>query len=130
MVDQQEFHHAFARGLDHFAVGADFLPVGSRQRTARLRLGRSGLHFDQAHAAVAGDGQTVVIAEARDFLAGLLAGLQDRHTGVDLVFRAVDGDLWHLAQAPSKPVYSAADRRAMLSRIRFSISGRKWRINP
>ena len=95
VVDQQEFHHAFARGLDHFAVGADFLPVGSRQRAARLRLGRSGLHLDQAHAAIAGDRQPLVIAEARDFLARKLARLKDGCAFGDLEFLSVYGDLGH-----------------------------------
>ena len=77
MVDQQELHHALARLLHHRRVGDDLLPVGDRQRAGRLRLRRAGLHLDQAHAAVAGDRQALVVAEARDLDAGQLAGLQD-----------------------------------------------------
>ena len=42
------------------------------------------LHLDQAHAAVAGDRQALVIAEARDLDAGLLAGLDQRDAVLDL----------------------------------------------
>ena len=44
-----------------------------------LRLRRAGLHLDQAHAAVAGDRQPLVVAEPRDLLPGQLADLQHVH---------------------------------------------------
>jgi hypothetical protein len=37
------------------------------------------LDLDEAHAAVAGDGEAAVVAEARDVHAGHLAGLEHRH---------------------------------------------------
>ena len=55
VVDEQELHHPFARLLDHRRIGLDRLAVRGRQRAARLRLGRSRRHLDQAHAAIAGD---------------------------------------------------------------------------
>jgi hypothetical protein len=67
--------------FDDGGVGDDLLLVGDRHGAARLRLGRAGLHLDQAHAAVAGDRQALVVAEARDLDAGQLAGLQDRDAG-------------------------------------------------
>jgi hypothetical protein len=70
-------------------------PFGGGQRAACLRLGRPRLHLDQAHPAVAGDGQPLVIAEARDFLAGQLAGLQDGGALRDFEFDAVYGDFRH-----------------------------------
>src|SRR5690606_32191902 len=76
VVDEEELHHPFARLLDHFAVGADFLAVSRGERAGRLRLGRPGLHFDQAHAAIAGDGEPLVITKAGNLLAGQLARLQ------------------------------------------------------
>ena len=41
-------------------------------------LGHLG-DLDQTHAAVAGNGEALVEAEARDFNTSLLAGLQDRN---------------------------------------------------
>ncbi|MNE53029.1 hypothetical protein D3C80_1477290 [compost metagenome] len=90
MVDEQELHHPFAGLLDHRRVGEDFLAVGGRKCARSLRLRRSGLHFNQAHAAVAGDGQTLVVAETRDLLTGALCDLQNRHAGFELGFDAVD----------------------------------------
>ena len=97
VVDQQEFHHALAGLADHFAVGADRLTLGGRQCAARLRLGRPRRDFDQAHAAIAGDGQPLVIAEARDFLAGEFAGLQDGGALRDFEFDAVDSEFRHIS---------------------------------
>ena len=85
MVDQQELHHAFARLLHHRRAGADDLAAcrrgsgGSRARpgAGRQRLRRAD-QLDQAHAAVAGDRQPLVEAEARDFRARGLAGLEQR----------------------------------------------------
>src|SRR3546814_7062567 len=58
MVDQQEFHHAFARGLDHRRGGEDFLIVGGGQRATRLRLGRPRLHLAEAHPAIRSEEHT------------------------------------------------------------------------
>ena len=95
VVDEQELHHPFARLLHHFGLGEDFLIVGGRQRAAGLRLGRSGLHLDQAHAAIAGDGQALMVAEAGDFLPRQLAGLQDGRARRHFEFYAVDFDFRH-----------------------------------
>src|SRR6202043_537573 len=74
VVDQQEFHHAFARLLHHRRACRDFrrLALGTRTAianapgAARDRL-RAALHFDKAHPAIAGDRQPFVIAKARNF---------------------------------------------------------------
>ena len=95
VIDEQELHHPFARLLDHRGVGADRLAVGGGQRAARLRLGRPGRDLDQAHAAIAGDAEALVVAEARDFLARKLARLQHGRALRDLELDAVDGDLRH-----------------------------------
>ena len=76
-------------------VGADRLAVGGGQRAARLRLGRPRRDLDQAHAAIAGDAEPLVIAEARDFLAGQLARLQHGRALRNLDLDAVDGDFRH-----------------------------------
>ena len=67
--------------------------VGGGQRARRLRLGRPRLHLDQAHAAIAGDRQPLMIAEARDFLAGSLARLEHGGAGGDFDFDPVDVSL-------------------------------------
>ncbi len=95
VVDEQELHHPLARLLHHRRVGADRLAVGGGKRAARLRLGRAGSDLDEAHPAIAGDRQPLVIAEARDFLARELASLEDRRALRDLDLDAVDGDLRH-----------------------------------
>ena len=74
--------------------------IGGGQRAARLRLGRPRRDFDQAHAAIARDGQPLMIAEARDFLARKFAGLQDGGALRDFEFDAVDGEFRHYS-APS-----------------------------
>ena len=99
MVDQQKLHHAFAGVLDHLAIGADFLAVGGRQGATRLRLGRPRLHFDQAHPAIAGDAQPLMIAEARDFLARQFARLQHGGASGNFDFLSVYGDFRHYSAA-------------------------------
>src|SRR5262249_10966400 len=82
MVDQQEFHHAFARLLHHRRLGEHHrrLAVRSGAQVADVlgaggdRLGWPALHLDQTHTAVAGDRETLVVAEARDLGARGLAG--------------------------------------------------------
>ena len=96
-------------------VGADRLAVGGGKRAARLRLGRPRRHLDQAHAAIAGDRQPLVIAEARDLLARKLARLQHGRALRNLEFDAVDGDLRHCIIQPlpaERAVSQAAERGA------------------
>ena len=106
MVDQQELHHPFARLVHHRRPGVDLRRLALRARPAvahapgagRHRLGRA-LQLDQAHAAIAGDRQPLVEAEARDFRARGLAGLQQRVLRRDVDLLAVDDELGH----PSVP---------------------------
>ena len=95
VVDQQELHHPLARLADAGRVGEDLLALGGRQRAARLRLGRPRLHLDQAHPAIAGDGEPLMIAEARNLLARQLAGLEHRRALRHLDLDTVDLDLGH-----------------------------------
>ena len=76
-------------------VGADRLAVGGGQRARRLRLGRPGRDLDQAHPAIAGDAQPLVIAEARNFLPRQLARLEDGGPLRNLKLDAVDGEFRH-----------------------------------
>ena len=115
MIDQQEFHHAFARLAHHRrARGDDFRRMILVRRqildahgARSLRL-RHADHFDQAHAAIAGDRQPVLEAEARNFRTRRLARLQQRvfRRNVDLF--AVDNELGHAAcpsMAPQRVVF-------------------------
>ncbi len=102
MVDQQEFHHAFARLLHHRRPGQDFrrLALGTRAAIANApgaachRL-RAALHFDQAHPAIAGDRQALVVAKARNFRAGGLARLQQREFRGNIDLFAIDDEFGH-----------------------------------
>src|SRR5262249_61942664 len=68
MVDQKELHHAFASLLHHRRTRRDFrrLTLGARTAiahapgTARDRL-RTALHLNEAHPAIAGDRQPLMI---------------------------------------------------------------------
>ena len=100
VIDQQEFEHAFARFLHLLRIGDD----GGRRSVARgqeigdthgaggNRLRHAG-NFDQAHAAIAGDRQALVIAEAGNLDTGQLASLDQGEARRDLVLLAVDDQL-------------------------------------
>ena len=103
VIDQKEFHHALARLFDGRGVGLDHHAFARRHGAGRNRL-RRALHLHQAHAAVAGHREALVIAEAGNFDAGHFASLQHRHAVRHLDFPIVDGELWH-----ARP-YSAACR--------------------
>ena len=110
MVDEQEFHHAFARRL-HQRAGGEHLArrpvlVGRQVGDAHGARGDGlgdALHLDEAHAAVAGDRQALVVAEARDLGAGHLARLQDGGAGLHLEQLAVDDDWLGHAFNPISP---------------------------
>src|SRR6185437_11090063 len=89
-----------------------------RNRLRRLLL------LDEAHAAIAGDGEPLVVAEMRHLDAGMLAGLQHRRIGRNLDLDAVDLELRH------RPYSAACGAEARYCAIRRSISGRKCRIKP
>ena len=94
---------------DHrrLAVGAG-AQVPDRHRAGRGRLGRAALHLDQAHAAVAGDRQPLVEAEARHFRARGLARLEQRVFRRNVELFAVDDDLAHR----SLPVFAGFSAHA------------------
>ncbi|MBA7473631.1 hypothetical protein ES707_08972 [subsurface metagenome] len=102
MVDQQKLHHAFARLLHHRRTRGDFrrLALGTRAAVAhapgaaRDRL-RAALHFDEAHPAIAGDRQPLMVAEARDFGARGLARLEQRVLRRHVDLFAIDDEFGH-----------------------------------
>ena len=74
MVDEQEFEHRFLRGLGLRALGVDHHALGDFGVARDLQLGRL-LDLDQAHPAIADDGQRRMIAVVRDLDPDLLGGL-------------------------------------------------------
>ena len=54
MIDELNFHHALARGFDGGGVGADDHSVAGGHRAGGDRF-RGAFHFNEAHAAEAGD---------------------------------------------------------------------------
>ena len=77
--------------------GSPFGP-GRQSRTPQAQLaiglGRA-LDLDEAHAAIAGDREPLMEAEARDLGARLLARLEQRVFGRDVDFLAVDDEFGH-----------------------------------
>ena len=118
VVDQEKLHHPFAGFFDHGRVCLDHrgLAFGAGTQVLDLhRAGRSGLgratnHLDQAHAAVACDGEAFVIAEARDFNTCRFAGLNERHGARHLDFLTVDNDFLKIGHGqPIVPVPRLSD---------------------
>ena len=98
VVQEQELHHAFAGLLDLVSAGVNHQTIATRQRTRRRWLWRAAtLVFDlyQTHAAVAGNGQAVVVTEPRNFSACKLSDLQHAHTVFEFDFNAVHDGFGH-----------------------------------
>ena len=101
MVDQQKFHHAFARFFHHGRVGLDarclsfgtWAQITDLHRAGCGRFGRTADDLDKTHAAVARDGQALVIAETRDFDPRLFTGLNQGQCPIHFDFGIVDYDL-------------------------------------
>src|SRR5262244_599488 len=85
-------------GLLVLTTGGSPLGPGRQSRTPQAQLATG---FGEAHAAIAGDGQTLVEAEARDLGARRLARLQQRVFRRDVDLRAVDDELGHLTASLS-----------------------------
>src|SRR5690606_18468786 len=101
VVDEQKFQNTFARLLHHRRVGVDHLGAAvlvRRQIADAHGAGGNRLrhadHLDEAHTAVAGDRQTLVVAEAGDGHARLLASLDQREAILDLDELPVDDELF------------------------------------
>src|ERR1700677_693106 len=77
-------HHSFGDGITAGGYG----------------LGRSLLHLDQTHPAIARDRQTLVIAEPRNLDPSLLRRLQDGGAVGDVNSYSVDGDFGHYVATP------------------------------
>ena len=80
VVDQQELHHVALRLQRLVVAREDLHAVHHRRGAGRRRLRRGAaadFRIHQAHAAVGGDRQLLVVAETRDRDAGLGGGLDD-----------------------------------------------------
>src|SRR6185312_10067330 len=108
MIDQQEFHHAVARLFGALALRMDYHAIGNRLGAGRDRFRRLFL-LDQAHAAIAGDGEALVVAEMRNLDAELLRRL--KHGGVrrNLDLAAVDGEFRHRLLRRHRPRAALGD---------------------
>ena len=138
VVDQQEFHHAFAGLADHRAVGANFAgrAIGPRTQILDLHrargggLGRAAHDLDQTHAAVAGDRQALVIAKARHLDAGLFAGLDQGQVGIDLDHLVIDLDLAQICHHVTFVFSYRAPSRSRRNSSRRSEPGHLSRPRP
>ncbi len=127
MVDQQKFHDAMAGLLDHGRLGRDLGSLAVRAGPAVAHAPGAGGHrlrraleLDETHAAIAGDRQPLMEAEARDLGAGGLAGLQERVIRRNVDFPSVDDDLGH--RYPFKAEPSRFSPRGLGSDIPFRVA--------
>lgn len=92
MVSQKEFHDTLTGLLDEVGVGLD---LHSRHDGEGARGDRLGGLFDldQAHSAVSGDGETLVVTETGDVNTGLLASLNNGRSGLNLDSLAIHENL-------------------------------------
>src|SRR5690606_16763424 len=116
MVDEQELHHPLSRLLDHRRLGPDHRRLTFRagtevphlHGTGGGRLRRTTHDLDEAHPAVAGYAQTLMVAETRDLYPDQLAGLQDRQVRINLDLDVIDDHLAQIAHAlTSRGAYAA-----------------------
>src|SRR3546814_5436184 len=95
VLDEEKSLHARPRLLDHWTVRAEFLSISRRECAAGLRFGWPRLHFNETHAAIARDGQPLMLAEARNFLARQLTCLKHGRACGAFQFYTIDGSFRH-----------------------------------
>ena len=89
VVDKEELHNSLSSFSGEVGVRVHLPSVHDRHGTSRHRLGRL-LHLDQAHSAVARDGEPVVVAEPGDLHPNHGGRLQHRGSRVDKHFLSVN----------------------------------------
>ena len=103
VIDEQEFHHAFAGFLHHGRFGENDrrlavragAQIPNRDGAGSRRLRRATFDLDKAHPAIAGDRQPLVKAKARNLRPCLLAGLEQRIFRRDVDFDIVHDEFRH-----------------------------------
>ena len=123
VVDEQELHHPLARLLHQLGARQDFRRLAVRAGPAVAHAPGAGgdrlrraLQLDQAHAAIAGDRQPLMEAEARDLGARLLARLQQREvrgTSTSGRRRGVSEVSHRLAASSARAMPRAVDRSSI-----------------
>ena len=94
VIDQQELHHRFL-GFDGL-VGLGVHDHALRHRSGAGGHGlRSFFYVNQAHAAIGGDAELLVVAEVGDVGARLLGRMHDHAAFQDFYFFAVEFDFNH-----------------------------------
>ena len=112
VVDEQKLHHRLL-GLDGLvALGAHDHALRHRRGAGRHGLGRL-LDIDQAHAAVGGDGELLVVAEMRNVRARLVGRMHHHAALGHLNLLAVDFDFNH---GLVRPIRCVSDRPAFARR--------------
>src|ERR1700730_3738460 len=113
VIDEQEFHHAFAGLPDHGRLSMHDRRFALRSRTTVAHSPGAACHglrranqFDETHATIAGDGEAFMETEAWNLRAGNLAGLEQRVFRRNVHLVAVDDDFCHWRTPsclPSRP---------------------------
>ena len=93
VVGQQELQHRAPAVLGLVALGVHDHPLGHGRVAGDLELGDL-LHLHEADAAVARDGESGVVAVARNEDPQLLRGLDDRGPVGNAYLTAVDAQAW------------------------------------
>eukprot|EP00732_Lithocolla_globosa_P002679 Lithocolla_globosa_v1_NODE_1848_length_2298_cov_11.398128.p2 type:complete len:235 gc:universal NODE_1848_length_2298_cov_11.398128:1441-2145(+) len=96
VVGEEEFHHSLTSFLNTRSVGVDFHTWSSRHGTRSERF-RCLLVFNQAHSAVASDGQTFMVTKTRDFNSSFQASCDQRGVRFNFDRNSVDLKLDHVA---------------------------------
>ena len=95
MIDQQELHHPGLRFFGLLGGGENLHALRHRRRTSRQRLGRL-LNLYQAHAAIGGDREFLVVTEVRYIGAELVGGIHHHAAFQHLDLVAVDFEFNHV----------------------------------
>ena len=114
MVDQQELQHRALRRLGLIAVGMNHHPFGDLGVAGDLQLGRL-LDLDQAHPAIADDGERRMVTVMRDFHPEHVSRLDYINPLGSVEFFTVDGYLGH--------VVARYDQAAHRAREDMNVSG-------
>lgn len=96
MAEEQEFEDSLIDLFDGFGIGIDGHSIGNGGITGDgQHFPAVHFHFDLAHPATAGDGQSRMITEMGDFDTNLAAGFDQVDSRFKFVFLTVYGNFGH-----------------------------------